>query len=327
MTKGYGIFSGGLDSLLSTLVLQDQGIEVVLLTFTTPFFGAERARVSGCSIGLVPRVLDLTEPHLEMMKKPKHGFGRFMNPCIDCHALMFKTAGGIMRAEGGDFLFSGEVLGQRPKSQNRRALDIVARESGWPGFILRPLSALALPPTAMEQSGLVDRTRLKGFYGRTRKPQMALASQYGLKDYPSPAGGCLLTDPVFSRRLAELREHVSAPTGPDLELLKVGRHFRLPGGGKVVVGRNQAENEVIETLGRPQDLVLKVAGIPGPTVILCGGSERTSSEDVELAAAMTASYSDAAGDRSCPVRLLGGSRERLLETPVRPKSEFAGLMI
>ncbi|MDY6852767.1 MAG: tRNA 4-thiouridine(8) synthase ThiI, partial [Thermodesulfobacteriota bacterium] len=241
MTIGYGIFSGGLDSILSALVLMDQGVETRLLTFATPFFGADKAMASGRAIGLEPKVVDLTELHLKMLQNPKHGYGRYMNPCIDCHALMFKQAGEIMTGEGGDFLFSGEVLGQRPKSQTRQALQIVAKESGFGQVILRPLSALALPRTRMEETGLVDRKRLLGFSGRSRKPQMELASRLGIKDYPAPAGGCLLTDPVFSRRLKELTAHDSPLEARKVKLLNLGRHFRLPGGGKLIVGRNKNE--------------------------------------------------------------------------------------
>ncbi|MBU2550707.1 MAG: tRNA 4-thiouridine(8) synthase ThiI [Proteobacteria bacterium] len=323
MAKGYGIFSGGLDSILAAALLQEQGRELVLLTFSTPFFGPERALVSARALGLRARVVDLTAPHMEMLQQPRHGYGRFMNPCIDCHALMFRRAGEIMAAEGGDFLFSGEVLGQRPKSQNRRALDIVAHESGYADFILRPLSARVLPPTRTEELGLVDRDRLQGFSGRTRKPQMELAARYGIKDYPSPAGGCLLTDPIFSRRLKELAGQGPLLDPRDVELLKWGRHFRLPDGLKAIVGRKKAENEALEGLFRPGDVMFKVASAPGPTVLIPAGEP----EDPGLAASMTVSYSDAPDGEPAAVRVIGALGERTVAARGLPKKDFAHFMI
>jgi tRNA U34 2-thiouridine synthase MnmA/TrmU len=326
MVKGFGIFSGGLDSLLAARLLLDQGLEVQLLTFTTPFFDADRAVVSGRGLGLETEAVDLTDAHLKMMQGPKHGFGRFMNPCIDCHALMYRRAGEIMMERGGDFLFSGEVLGQRPKSQNRRALDIVARESGFAEYILRPLSALVLPPTAVEEAGLVSRDRLLGLSGRTRKPQMELAARMGITDYPTPAGGCLLTDPIFSCRLRELKDRIPSH-GPmavrDIELLKWGRHFRLPGGDKLIVGRNQRENEALENLVGFLDVVFTVIGVPGPTVVKPEGSRG----DLELAAAITLSYSDAKDGRPGRVHMVAPGEERVIETQGLAKSDFAHLMI
>lgn len=327
MAIGYGIFSGGLDSMLAARVLMEQGVSVRLLTFATPFFGPERAVISARTIGLNTRVVDLTQPHMVMLAKPKHGYGRFMNPCIDCHALMFRRAGEIMAEEGGDFVFSGEVLGQRPKSQNRRALDIVARESGFADVILRPLSALALPPTRMEESGLIDRTRLLGLSGRSRKPQMEWAEHYGLTDYPSPAGGCLLTDPSFSRRLKELASFGWPLDVRDVELLKWGRHFRTPGGRKLVVGRNQAENEKLETLVRPGDLAMHVLLTPGPLVLLAGGNLDPDLEDVALAATIAVSYSDAPDGETRQVLTTGTRTDQTLTAVGRSKQEFANLMV
>ncbi len=324
MTVGYGIFSGGLDSMLSALVLREQGLEVRLLTFTSPFFDAERAILSARSIGLETRAVDLTGKYMPMLQKPRYGYGKGMNPCIDCHALMFREAGEIMAAEGGDFLFSGEVLGQRPKSQNRQAMDLVGNASGFSLDILRPLSAQLLPPTRVEELGLVDRSRLLALSGRTRKPQMELAVRYGVRDYPAPAGGCLLTDPIFARRLKELAAQGWHLDLRDVELLKTGRHFRLPGGGKLVVGRNQAENEFMEKLVRPADLVFHMDRVPGPLVILAdGGGEG----DRALGEAMAAAYSDAADGQADTVLVMQGERRETKEVTVRPKSEFADMMV
>ena len=325
MTVTYGIFSGGLDSMLAAIILRDQDIDVRLLTFVTPFFGADKAQTSARDLGLPLQAVDLTEPHLQMMEKPRHGFGRFMNPCIDCHALMFRRAGEIMAAEGGDFIFSGEVLGQRPMSQNRRALDIVAKESGFGEFILRPLSARCLPPTRMEETGLVDRERLLDLNGRTRKPQMALADQYGLTDYPTPAGGCLLTDTVFSRRLKELFDNTPGHSVLDIELLKHGRHFRLPGGSKIVVGRHQADNEALEALVGQESIVLKATDAPGPTVVFVP-SPAGHGQDLLLAAEATASYAGGALQK-LHVAVTSPEGRSVVEVERRPKQDIAHLMI
>ncbi|MFW6284018.1 MAG: tRNA 4-thiouridine(8) synthase ThiI, partial [Desulfosalsimonas sp.] len=205
-----GLCSGGLDSILAGLVLRRQGIDVVWISFETPFFDAEKARAAAGQTGIELIVKDITDRYLPMLAAPPAGYGQFVNPCMDCHALMFRIAGEMMAQTGADFLFSGEVLGQRPKSQVKSALRYVEKRSGFDGYILRPLSAKKLPVTAMEQQGLVDREALLDFSGRSRKPQMALAKSFGVTDYPAPAGGCLLTDPGFSKRLEDLMTHCAA---------------------------------------------------------------------------------------------------------------------
>jgi tRNA-specific 2-thiouridylase len=290
MVKALGLLSGGLDSILAVCVLKEQGIEVTGVAFLTPFFGAERARRAAEHLGIPLIVKDLTREHLSMMKKPKYGFGSNMNPCIDCHTLMARTACGIMREQGFDFVFTGEVLNERPMSQNRRALGIVERESGCAGRLLRPLSAKLIEETVPEREGKVARERLLDLCGRSRKPQMALAAAYGITDYPTPAGGCLLTDPGFSRRLRDLRDHEGIDEVRNIHLLKIGRHFRLVSGRKVIVGRNEAENKKLEELACPGDALLDPRGIPGPTVMLPGGG---SDADLAEAARACARYSDA----------------------------------
>ena len=212
-----------------------------------------------------------------MLKNPPQGYGKNMNPCMDCHCLMFNIAGGIMNEIGADFLFSGEVLGQRPMSQVRSSLRYVEKHSGFDGRILRPLSALRLDTTAMETTGLVDRNRLLGFSGRSRKPQMALAQQYGITDYPAPAGGCLLTDKVFSARLKDLFSHQEAVDRKDFELLKCGRHFRINEDTKIVVGRNKADNEHIFSLYNPlNDILIRMDVVAGPYVLMPNGGNDAS---------------------------------------------------
>lgn len=269
MTKAIALLSGGLDSRLAVRVIQEQGIEVTGVNFITPFFGASPAvRQAAEQLGVPLRLLDITAAHWQVVKNPKHGYGKNMNPCIDCHALMIREAGRLMEELGADFIITGEVLGQRPKSQNLQALQIVERESGYPGLVLRPLSARLLPPTIPEQRGLVDRERLLDISGRSRQRQMELAKKYGITDYPSPAGGCILTDPGYSQRLRQLFQNRPEAQPHEARLLRYGRLFFLPGGAYLVVGRREEENRVIAAAAQPEDLLLTVQGYPGPTSLL-----------------------------------------------------------
>ncbi|UCF83962.1 MAG: tRNA 4-thiouridine(8) synthase ThiI, partial [Desulfobacteraceae bacterium] len=283
-----------------------------------------KARESAQSMDLPLIVVDITKRHLDMIKHPKHGYGSNMNPCIDCHALMFKIAGEILEKEGADFILTGEVLGQRPMSQNKKALAQIANESGLGGLLLRPLSAKRLPVTILEEKGWVKRELLMDFQGRSRKPQMELARTLNIEGYPSPAGGCLLTEKVFSRRLRDLFSSQSNQDLREIELLKLGRHFRISPHAKLVVGRNEGENKKIRTLSGQNDLILISASVPGPTVLLSGSFSNAS---LELAAAITASYSDGEDSKEIAVRVIGGSEDRMLMTKVHKKEEFKRYMI
>jgi len=317
--RALGLCSGGLDSMLAAAVLRAQGIEVTLVTFVTPFFGARRARESAAHLGLPLREVEITDKFLPLIYDPPHGFGRGHNPCIDCHTLMLREAGVLMAVAGFDFLFTGEVLGQRPMSQNRGSLNLIARESGFAELLLRPLSAKSLKTTAPEIRGWVDRERLLNLSGRGRKRQMALAAEYGISRYPAPAGGCLLTDPGYSARLKELLRHVPGAPRGDLELLKYGRHFRLPGGAKAVVGRTQRENEAIETLISSGDFLLQIEEYPGPLVL---GRGVESAEDLELAAGLAAAYSDAPEGAVVTVTAKPGGSDRVFRLPTPAKDRF-----
>lgn len=289
--RALGLCSGGLDSILSALVLQRQGIEVAWITFETPFFSAAKGRAAARATGIPLQVVNITEPYLRMLRQPAGGYGKHMNPCMDCHALMFRLAGERMQAEGFDFLFSGEVLGQRPMSQTRNSLRYVEKHSGFQGLILRPLSARKLPETLPELDGRVDRERLLDFAGRSRKPQIALARELGVRDYPAPAGGCLLTDKGYARRLRDLFDHVVDPTTAQLELLKHGRHFRLGPAVKAIVGRTQADNlEILKHVDAARDATLKVQSHPGPVVLLSGALDDAV---LRRAASICAGYSKA----------------------------------
>jgi len=293
-TKGIALISGGLDSLLAVKIILDQGIEVMGVTFVTPFFSAKKAKTAAKAISLPLTTVDITEEHLEMLKAPKYGFGKNMNPCIDCHTLMLKIAGGIMETQGADFIFTGEVLGQRPMSQTKQSLHVVAKNSGFQEYIIRPLSAQLLPETKPEIEGKVDRQRLFAIQGRGRKEQIELARIYGISDYPAPAGGCLLTDPPFSKRLRDLFTYKKDFRIRDIELLKYGRQFRINGITKVIVGRNSYENDALTKLSEEEDVIITMPQFPGPTTLIPGGGDDST---ILLAASLCALYSDAPKDK------------------------------
>ena len=322
--RALGLFSGGLDSMLAAAVLREQGIEVAGVTFITPFFGPERARESAAHIDIPLIEEDITEIYYPLLVAPPHGFGSRHNPCIDCHILMLREAGAIMESRGFDFLFTGEVLGQRPMSQHRGSLITVARESGYQDLIVRPLSAKLLAPTQPELQGWVDRERLLDISGRSRKRQMELASRFGITKYPAPAGGCLLTDPGYASRLKELLTRTDKPSRRDLEVLRWGRHFRLPGGAKVVVGRTHKENEAISRLLASHDLVLRVQGFPGPLVLVSGASDR---EAMEEAGMLAASYSDAPEGLEVTVSARQAGKTHLVQVTAAPKGRFKEWLI
>lgn len=322
--KALSLFSGGLDSILAVMLIEEQGADVLGIFFETPFFSSQKAIQSARYIGLPLRVVDITDSLLKIVLNPRHGYGKGLNPCIDCHALMLKIVGEMLKKEGADFIISGEVLGQRPMSQNLRSLSIVSRDSGFKDLILRPLSAKRLPETLPEKEGWVIRERLLGLSGRSRHPQMELAKKFGIKEYPTPGGGCLLTEEVFSRRLRDLISFNPRFSRQDIELLKCGRHFRISEKTKIVVGRNQKENEMISSLRREGDTILTVESFPGPTVLAKGD---LSSEETELAASITVSYSDAAVDQSVAVRLIRDPEHWTLLAKGKGKRNFHRFMI
>lgn len=292
-SKAVGLFSGGLDSSLAVKVIAELGFDVIAFHFCHPFEtgGAERTfelAEAAQRLGSRLRSEPAGDEYLELIRSPKYGYGKAMNPCIDCHAYMLRRAAALAERCGAAFVFTGEVLGSRPMSQRREALDIVEAESGLSGRLLRPLSAKLLPPTEMEASGLVDRERLYGIKGRSRKRQIELAAEFGITDYPTPAGGCLLTEVGYSAKLKDAFGH--GETGPsDISLLRVGRHFRLPDGGKAIIGRDETENGLIEARLSSGDLRLEVKNVGSPVTLL----RNAGPGDLEPAAALTVRYSDA----------------------------------
>lgn len=297
MPKAIALYSGGLDSTLAILVAMRQGIEVTAITFLT-HFGCDISDKSSCSknpfaasekFGFEVKLCHLSDKFIEIVKNPKFGHGKNMNPCIDCRILMLREAKEFMKMAGADFIITGEVLYQRPMSQRRDTFPKIDREADMEGYVLRPLSAKLLKPTIPEQTGIVNRELLYNFHGRSRKPQMALAKEIGLTEYPAPAGGCLLTDPIYSFRLKELLTHNHEPSIKQISLLRLGRHFRLSAHCKAVVGRDEKENNIIESLAEEGDYLLKVTGYGSPVTILTGA---VTEEDLRLASSICARYSD-----------------------------------
>jgi len=282
--KALLLFSGGLDSILALKILEEQNIKVTPLYFESVFFGEFIGNKNLCS----PRKINFSKKQFELVKKPRYGYGKNLNPCVDCHLLMLKEAKKIMLREGCDFIATGEVLGERPMSQNKNALELLEKKSSLQGLLLRPLSAKLLAPTKMEKGGLVKRNKLLDISGRSRTRQLALAKKYGIIDFPSPAGGCLLTDSAFSKRLRKLLDKKSNPTLSDLELLKLGRHFWQEN-VLIVVGRNEEENKKIKKFAQKNDILAELKNITGPLTLIRG--KKIPAEALEKAQKLTAYYS------------------------------------
>jgi tRNA-uridine 2-sulfurtransferase len=283
-TKAVSLLSGGLDSLLATKLVLDQGVEVIglhFVSFLCDGIQAERkqtAQKGSRDLGIRLILRDKGPEFVEMVKKPAHGYGKNLNPCIDCKIFMLRAARDIMDAEGADFVITGEVLGQRPMSQMRHTIAKIERESGLDGLILRPLSAKLFPPSKAEQGGLIDREKLLAISGRSRKEQFALAATHGLQSFGTPAGGCLLTDPIYSRKLADLLNHEPFSM-KDVALLRMGRHFRI-GGVKLVLGRNQSENQWLQSFWASPFTLVYPVGFKGPTGIYRGVANQATKKGV-----------------------------------------------
>ena len=287
--KALCLFSGGLDSVLAAEIVRRQGIKVIALHFVSPFFGNADACKKLCeTLGIKLMIVELGSDYLEIIRRPKHGYGTALNPCVDCRIYMLKKAKEVMKKINARFIVTGEVLGQRPMSQNRRALTLIERSAGLTRKILRPLSAKLLPETEAEKSRLVKREHLFAISGRRRTEQLKLARKFGIREYLAPSGGCLLTQREFALKLKDLLEHKKRVDKTDLELLKIGRHFRS-GRNRIIVGRNEAENELLLKMKRKSDYLFEVPNFGSPITLLQGPK---TSESVMLAAKLTARYSD-----------------------------------
>ena len=298
--KCLALLSGGLDSILAARLIQEQGIEVIGLNFSSPFFLGEKAAAAAKQLGIKLITLNLSEEknfqeYMKMLKKPKHGYGSAINPCIDCHAFMLKKAKAMMKKTGAEFIITGEVLNERPMSQTMGSLRTVEEEAGLKGKLLRPLSARLLPETDAEKEGIVDRKKLLDISGRQRLRQFELAKGWNL-DYPTPGGGCLLCEQEFAKKLNDLLEHNEKASSREAELLKTGRHFRYKE-CKILVGRNEKENKILEKLAK--GLMFEVKGFSGPITILEGKPDKAA---IEIAAGLTAAYSDAKNEKKAAIK-------------------------
>ena len=313
--RGLSLLSGGLDSQLAVCVLRDAGAEVEGVTFATPFFAPDAARKAAAALGIVLHVVDFTDDEIALVKDPPHGFGGAMNPCIDCHATMIRRAGELMTQLGYDFVATGEVLNQRPMSQNRQSLGVVERASGLAGRLVRPLCAQLLEPTIPEQEGLIDRSKLLGLSGRRREPQFELARKYGLTDYPSPAGGCKLTEKGFGRRLKDLMVHEGLDDRRLVELLNIARRFRLPDGTGVILGRDANENAALTKARAESDTLVAPISVPGPTALI---PKVCTPEGLDQAAGIVCAWSrfdNFSGDIKVKVVAGATTTERTIQRP------------
>jgi tRNA U34 2-thiouridine synthase MnmA/TrmU len=325
--KIVALLSGGLDSRLAIKMMQKQGFEVEAVAIKTPFCDFDCGRGCGFEIretadnlGVNLKTVYLGDEYIEMLKHPKHGFGSGMNPCIDCRAMMFEAGKKHMEEIGAEFIISGEVLGQRPMSQHGPSLRTIEKESGLEGKIVRPLSAALLPPTEPELKGLIKREDLGKIRGRSRKDQLRMAQEFGIENPPNAGGGCLLTDPKFAIRAKDLFNHVQTPTTNDIDLLKIGRHFRFDQKTKFIVGRNQDENEMLKALALDDDVLLETKDHVGPVSLIRG---EISQNLLELVASITLRYSDAPKD--IPSFVISQKKDVKSEISVMPVDESSYL--
>lgn len=318
--RGHAIalFSGGLDSALAILLMLKQNIEVTALTFMT-HFGCDLGDRSSCGSNPYPaaerfgfnvKLMHLGQKFVDIVVNPKYGYGKNMNICIDCRILMLNEAKDLMEMVNGDFIITGEVMGQRPMSQTKDKMNLVLKETVLKGKLLRPLSARLMPPTDPELSGMVDREQLEGISGRGRKRQLELAQEFDLEDYPSPASGCLLTDTGYSNRLRDLLAHTDRVTFDDLNLLKAGRHFRLDSETKVIVGRNEQDNNMILSFKRAYYLHLEALDVGSPITLLVGNATE---ENIKKAARITARYCSARNESRVEITLFSNSIQQKLQ--------------
>jgi tRNA U34 2-thiouridine synthase MnmA/TrmU len=337
--KAVGMLSGGLDSTLAIRIMLEQGILVTALHFRSGFSYVERNRLAGRepvgptdaeraagTLGVPLEIIDVTDDYISVVLHPRYGYGSGMNPCVDCRIFFLRRARAWMEEHGHHFVFTGEVAGQRPKSQMRPALRTVERESGLEGYLLRPLSARILKPTVPEERGWVDRERLYGISGRGRKEQIALADRFGITGYAQPSGGCCtLIDRTYSRRLRDLlqAEGEAALTPERARLLAVGRHLRLTSGRKVVVGRHERENGYLAA-APVAGVLLTTPDHPGPTTLVVGDP---SPDEVAFAARITAGYSDGVREPRVRIEVLGAGVVDVLEVEPRAREQARALMV
>ncbi|MCD6093842.1 MAG: tRNA 4-thiouridine(8) synthase ThiI [Candidatus Omnitrophica bacterium] len=291
MIRTLALFSGGLDSVLAAKLILEQGIEVIGVNFITPFFASDneqKVKQIAANLGIELKTIGLGDEYVEIVKSPKYGYGKNLNPCLDCRILMLKRAKGLLQRKRLSFIITGEVLGQRPMSQHKNAFALIEKESNLKGLILRPLSAKLLPLTLAEKENWVDREKLLDIQGRSRRIQIDLANKWGISNYFSPSGGCLLTDPIFSQRMRDLLRYQDTSLD-NIELLKIGRHFRLSPRTKLIVGRDERENNFLVELIKTEDVCFRPIEVKGPIGI---GKGNFDDSLIGLATQIIARYCD-----------------------------------
>ncbi len=266
--------------MLAAKILKEQKVKIVPVCFESFFFNCSLAKQSARDLGLKIRIIDISEEHLKVIRKPKHGRGKGLNPCIDCHLLMMKKAKEIMIKEKYDFLATGEVLDERPFSQSKKVFRIAEKELGLKGLILRPLSALLLPETMPEKKGWIKREKLYAIKGKSRKVQIALAKKFKIKKFPNPSGGCILTELDYARKLKKLFEKVPNAEGSDCQILRKGRVF-WENDFLLIVGRKEKDNEEIQKLKKKKDVVLEPDNFSGPTVLIRGFKKKIKKQIID----------------------------------------------
>jgi len=331
--RAVALLSGGLDSTLAIRVMQDQDVEVHAINFMSLFCtctpkdsSCAAAKTAVDQLGVPLKTVNTSEEFVELVKDPPHGYGSEVNPCLDCRIMMFRKAREYMEEVDARFLVTGEVLGERPMSQRREAMNLIEEEADVEGLVVRPLCAQHMEPSMPEEKGWVDRDQLLDIHGRNRTPQMELADEYDINDYPCPAGGCRLTDPGFASRVRDLLDNEPDFGVNDMQLLKVGRHFRLSPDSRAVIGRDQEENGRLWTLCSEDDTLLQLQNHTGPTTLLRGA---LSDRDLEISAALTARYGNLDTSREVGVSVLNSAQEsrRTLEVEPAGEDEYRHLMV
>lgn len=303
--KALALFSGGLDSLLAIKIIKDMGIDVLALHFNIGFVGkndkSEALKEILAQIDVPLKVIDIRKQFFdEVLFAPKYGYGKYFNPCIDCHGNMFSHAFSLLESEGASFVISGEVLGQRPKSQRAEALLQVEKLCNAQGLVVRPMSAKLLPITIPEQKGWIERERLLDIHGRGRERQLKMVEEYGIKNYAKPGGGCLLTDTSIANKIKDLQSHREI-VFEDMEMVKYGRYFILPNGGRCVIARNEEENQKL-SFKHPKMSKIELLNCLGPLGLV---EKDSSQEDKEMAIALTLAYGKTEMDKSYKVHFEG----------------------
>jgi len=322
--KALVLFSGGLDSILTIKLLQKQGISVQAINFVTPFSaGQSYADRIAKKFRIKLHKVKVDRGYFSLIRKPKHGYGANMNPCLDCKIYMFRRAAAFAKRHGFDFLATGEVLGERPFSQIKPLMFLIEKEAGLDGKIVRPLSGKLLPETEAEKKGLIKRENLLAISGRNRTPQLSLAKKFKIKEFPTPGGGCLLTDPGFSHKLRDFLKHSKTLSWDDVSLLRVGRHFRI-GREKIIVGRRHEENLALKKLAQKQKLPwMEVQGFMGPVTVVQGKSKPL----IEKAAGLTVRYSDAPKNPAVKVEVHKGKKKASLQAKAAPEEEIERIRV